>query len=206
MKFYALCVADFDASSESELTIRRGDGLWILRQGDTGWCCAESHSGRGWVPSGHVEKIPDDSSFLKLLDENFRLLVITPNEPKKHKHKRSISPPIKLERYPSQSNKSLDSELSVKSPNRPPLSRQSSQVSGQSEDKSLPRLITIIEFIKYIADLPISKFTWSRFSIEYVVITSCSVRRSEATAAHPFEYLSPLHQRSSFTGSIDYGV
>ncbi|KAJ1433623.1 SH3 domain-containing protein [Ochromonadaceae sp. CCMP2298] len=47
---------DYDASDLDELTIRKGDLLFILEQYDDGWCLVRSDVSSGLIPSNYVRE------------------------------------------------------------------------------------------------------------------------------------------------------
>jgi hypothetical protein len=47
---------DYDASDRDELTIRKGDLLYIQEQYDDGWCLVRSDGSSGLIPSNYVRE------------------------------------------------------------------------------------------------------------------------------------------------------
>ncbi|CDO73135.1 hypothetical protein BN946_scf185007.g190 [Trametes cinnabarina] len=59
--FYVLCLYDYDAEDNSQLSFRRNDILDVVKTEDTGWWAAVRPEDNtvGWIPSAFVEPISD---------------------------------------------------------------------------------------------------------------------------------------------------
>jgi hypothetical protein len=181
-KYYARCLHDFDATSPSELTVRKGEFLRILRNMDSGWCCAQSRRGRGWLPTCFTHKISDDvDQMLNFVSEELKLLTTPADEQKKKEERKEKLIAVNKEKqktstiphpYALNPDDGSSNFLDIEDSEEPYMDASSSSVSSQSlnsekgltspEDDvhKLPKVATVKRFIVHITSLPLSECTF----------------------------------------------
>jgi len=57
--FWASCIFDYQAVEETELSVTKGDKIFIEEQNDSGWSLARLGDKSGWIPTDYVEKLAE---------------------------------------------------------------------------------------------------------------------------------------------------